>query len=189
MKLLLNILGTDRFAPKDEAWDRAVAYWKSFQSDAGAQYDKEIEIDVGQLEPVVTWGTNPGQAIEISEDIPNLTGLSEDEITSVGQALEYVALVPGEPIAGTEISWAFLGSCTNGRIEDLRLAAKVLKGNKVHQDVTMYVVPGSEQVRAQAIEEGLDKIFEEAGADFRMPGCSMCLGMNDDLVPSGEPVY
>ena len=174
------------FAPKDEDWDRAVQYWQSLQSDQGSSYDKEILIDLTEMKPVVTWGTNPGQGCEIDENIPKLAELAETERDSVARALEYIGIEDGTKLLGTKIDWAFLGSCTNARIEDLRVAAQVLEGNKVHQGVTMYIVPGSEAVREQAIEEGLDKIFVEAGADFRMPGCSMCLGMNDDLVPQGK---
>ena len=173
-------------APRGEDWERARTFWQSFVSDEGASFDSEIEIDVSSLAPMVTWGTNPGQGCQITEKIPNLEDLSEEQRISVENALSYVNLKPGAAISGTPIDWAFIGSCTNGRIEDLRLAAEVLRGRKVHPKVTMYIVPGSESVRAQAITEGLDQVFEEAGADFRMPGCSMCLAMNDDKVPQGE---
>ncbi len=173
-------------APKDADWERAVEYWRSFRSDPGARYDREIVIDVSKLRPMVTWGTNPGQAVQIDENVPALESFEQSQRELAQRALNYVQLSPGRPLSGTPIDWAFLGSCTNGRIEDLRLAAEVLKGNRVHPDVTMYVVPGSEAVRKQAVEEGLADIFTAAGADFRMPGCSMCLGMNDDLVPAGK---
>lgn len=165
-------------APGDDRWDEAAEYWLSLASDEGAEFDQELTIDVSTLDPMVTWGTNPGQGIELSSVIPN--------DPSGTQALEYVGLEAGNAIEGVAVDWAFLGSCTNGRLEDLRVAAEVLKGNKVHPDVTFYVVPGSEKVREDAISEGLDQIFVEAGADFRMPGCSMCLGMNDDRVPAGK---
>ena len=173
-------------APKGDAWDSAVTYWKSFESDEGSKFDREIVIDVGELHPMVTWGTNPGQGAQITEKIPMLSEVPLEQRAMTERALDYVKLEQGASIAGTPIDWAFLGSCTNGRIEDLRLAASVMKGKKIHPRVTMYVVPGSEGVRAQAIQEGLADIFEKAGAEFRMPGCSMCLGMNDDLVPAGK---
>lgn len=175
-----------KFAPSAADWQRAENYWKALCSDAGASYDKEVVIDVSNLEPMLTWGINPGQAIAIDQAIPNIDSFSLSEQVAVKKALDYVALKEGQKIEGTPIDWAFIGSCTNGRIEDLRLAATVLKGRKVSPSVTMYIVPGSEAVRAQAIAEGLDKIFLDAGADFRMPGCSMCLGMNDDKVPEGK---
>ncbi len=174
------------YAPALSDWERALAFWKSFASDPGCDYNKSVHIDLNSLSPMVTWGTNPGQAIEINASIPTLPGMPKAEQEATTQALNYNLLKSGAPIAGTPIEWAFLGSCTNGRIEDLRLAAKVLKGRKIAASVTFYVVPGSEAVREQAQTEGLDKVFIEAGADWRMPGCSMCLGMNDDKVPAGK---
>lgn len=175
-----------KFAPKDSDWARAEALWRSLATDAGATYDREIEIDVSALQPMVTWGTNPEQAISIKGSVPRLTELPETHRKVAEQALKYTGLSEGQPIAGVKVDWAFIGSCTNGRIEDLRIAASILEGKKVHSDVRLYVVPGSEDVRAQAIREGLVDVFTAAGADFRMPGCSMCLGMNDDKVPSGQ---
>ena len=172
-------------APTGEKWQRALAHWQSLVSDPGAEYDKVITIDLDALKPMITWGTNPGQAGEISAPIPRAEELSPHDQLAAEQALEYVKLSAGRPLEGTPIQWAFVGSCTNGRIEDLRVVAEIIKGKKVSPLVTFYVVPGSEAVREQAIQEGLDKVFLEAGADFRMPGCSMCLGMNDDKVPSG----
>lgn len=171
-------------APKD--WDAAEAYWRTLPTDSGAKFDAEVAVDVGLLKPMVTWGTNPGQAVQIGERIPRLHDLATDEQSSAMRALEYIALPAGAPIEGTPIDWAFLGSCTNGRIDDLRVAAGIVRGKRVAEGVTFYVVPGSEAVMKQARSEGLDRIFEEAGAEFRMPGCSMCLGMNDDLVPPGQ---
>jgi 3-isopropylmalate/(R)-2-methylmalate dehydratase large subunit len=175
-----------KFAPRDEDWERAVEYWLSFASDEGATYDRELVIEVDALEPMVTWGTNPGQAAQITEAVPALESLSPTEKTSAEKALSYIDLKEKQQLKGVPVDWAFVGSCTNGRLEDLRVAANILKGRKVNERVTFYVVPGSEEVRRLAIEEGLDKIFEEAGADFRMPGCSMCLAMNDDKVPAGK---
>lgn len=173
-------------APKGAEWDRALNYWKQFISDEGATYDREIRIDVNCLEPMITWGTNPSQACQINERIPEFNEVLEPDRPALERALEYVALDAGTVIEGVAIDWAFIGSCTNGRIEDLRIAASILGGNKIDKRVTMYVVPGSEGVLAQMQAEGLDKVFIDAGADVRMPGCSMCLGMNDDQVPAGK---
>lgn len=175
-----------RFAPSQDRWLEASEYWMGLRSDEGCSYDKECVIDVSSLTPMITWGTNPGQAMALQDRVPEKEALPPAEQEAQRVALEYQALAEGEPLAGQSISWAFVGSCTNGRIEDLRHVAKVLDGRKVHPNVTFYIVPGSEQVRAQAEDEGLSKIFSAAGADFRMPGCSMCLGMNEDKVPSGE---
>jgi 3-isopropylmalate/(R)-2-methylmalate dehydratase large subunit len=174
------------YAPKGDEFDRAVRYWQSLVSDSDCHYDREIVIDVANLQPMVTWGTNPGQAIQINETIPRYQDLTSRERADAEKALQYNQLHDGATIAGTAIEWAFIGSCTNGRIEDLRVAASILKNHTVHPAVTFYIVPGSEAVREQAINEGLDKIFLAAGADFRMPGCSMCLAMNDDKVPAGQ---
>ena len=174
-----------RCVPQGQEFEKAVAYWESLRSDLDAEFDRVVEIDVSTLEPMVTWGTNPGQGCTVDGNIPELSDLDEAARASAKGALDYHQLQPGTAMSEIAIDWAFVGSCTNGRIEDLREVAQVLKGRKVHPSVTMYVVPGSEQVRAQAISEGLDKLFEEAGADFRMPGCSMCLAMNDDKVPVG----
>ena len=175
-----------KHAPSNERWDQALEYWKSLQSDVEAMYDKSITIDLSSLGPMITWGTNPGQAGEILSCIPHINVLTQEEQLSAKQALEYVKLKPGDSLDGMPFEWAFVGSCTNGRIEDLRVVADILKNKKIAAGITFYIVPGSEAVRNQAMAEGLDKIFIEAGADFRMPGCSMCLGMNDDKVPSGQ---
>ncbi|MCH9769336.1 MAG: 3-isopropylmalate dehydratase large subunit [Gammaproteobacteria bacterium] len=172
-----NYLQGRPYAPKENAWQTAVENWRALLSDEDCKYDKEVIIDVSQLTPMVTWGINPAQAISINEIIP--------DIENGEQAYHYTKLKPGQAIKNQPIDWAFIGSCTNGRIEDLRLAASILKGEKIAEHVSMYVVPGSEQVMQQAIKEGLDKIFIDAGADFRMPGCSMCLAMNSDKVPPG----
>jgi 3-isopropylmalate/(R)-2-methylmalate dehydratase large subunit len=173
-------------APQGEAFEKAVAKWRTLRSDDNASYDRKLTIDISHLTPMVTWGTNPGQAIELKNAIPILDHLSPDERASAEQALRYTKLQSGQPIEGTPIQWAFLGSCTNGRISDLRIAANILKGRKISPEVTFYIVPGSEKVEAEAEAEGLDKIFIEAGADWRRPGCSMCLGMNEDKVPAGQ---
>lgn len=167
------------FAPKADEWIKATKYWDSLVSDEACSYDKTISINVSELKPMVSWGINPEQALEIDQEIPR----EKTELNK--KAWEYVGLSAGEKIMNQEIDWAFVGSCTNGRIEDLRVTAKILANKKISPNVTFYVVPGSEQVMKQAQDEGLDKIIIEAGAEFRMPGCSMCLGMNDDKVPEG----
>lgn len=171
-----------QYAPKE--FDAAVAYWKTLTTDTGAKFDREIVIDLDALSPMVTWGTNPGQGTQISAAAG--TGPNAGDTAGRERALQYAKLQEGQTLTGVPVDWAFVGSCTNGRIEDLRIAARVLKGKRVHERVTFYVVPGSEAVRAQAIAEGLDKVFTEAGAQFRMPGCSLCLAMNDDKVPEGK---
>ncbi|RTL42685.1 MAG: 3-isopropylmalate dehydratase large subunit [Candidatus Melainabacteria bacterium] len=173
-------------APKGRAWDEAVEHWKALVSDDDAQFDRRIEIDLSALKPMVTWGTNPGQGVQINQPIPSVKSLPEQEQGVAVRALEYTGLSEGATMQGTPIDWAFVGSCTNGRIEDLRVAASILKGKKIKDTVTFYVVPGSEAVMEQAVKEGLPEIFEAAGAQFRMPGCSMCLAMNDDKVPEGK---
>lgn len=175
-----------KMAPKAEYWRDAVAYWSEFRSDENCVYDKEVVVDLDALEPMVTWGTNPAQAVGMTQAVPNPSELSGSEQTDVASAMEYTKVRGGESLVGLPFQWGFIGSCTNGRIEDLRVAAKILDGRKVSEGVTLYVVPGSEAVREQALKEGLDLIFESAGAQFRMPGCSMCLSMNDDRVPAGQ---
>ena len=180
-----NYLKNCPFAPKGAEMERAMQYWNTLKSDEGCSYDCEVTVDVDTLTPYITWGTTPGQAMPISGHIPTNDELSEGDRLVADQALEYIGLEHGQKIAGVPIDWAFVGSCTNGRIEDLRIAAEVVKGKKVNPNVTFYVVPGSEKIRQQAIDEGLDKIFIEAGFEWRQPGCSMCLAMNDDKAPSG----
>ncbi|MGY9040780.1 MAG: aconitase family protein, partial [Alphaproteobacteria bacterium] len=172
-------------SPKGNEWDLAVEYWKTLSSDSGAFYDKTIEIDAGNLTPLVTWGTSPEDVISIDGNIPNLEDIKDDSKRSaVKRSLDYMNLIPGSPIKGVPIDRVFIGSCTNGRIEDLREAASILPGKKVSEKVTAMVVPGSGLVKEQAEEEGLDQIFIEAGFEWREPGCSMCLAMNaDKLLP------
>lgn len=179
-QITYDYLKGKKYAPIDSAWDEAVNYWNSLKSDDNCHYDKTISIDVSQLEPMVSWGTNPQQAIEINQSIPTDT----DSMTT--NALDYVKLNINQPIKDTKLDWAFVGSCTNGRIEDMRVTAAILKDKKIAKHITFYVVPGSEQVMAQADDEGLIDIINASGAEFRMPGCSMCLGMNDDKVPAGS---
>lgn len=171
-------LANREFAPKDVAWDRTLARWKQLPSDAGATYDQTIELDANALEPMVTFGTNPGMGIPISGRVPNQPGFK--------QALDYMGLQPGQPLLGLPIDVVFIGSCTNGRLSDLRLAASVLKERKVAPKTRVLVVPGSRAVKKQAEAEGLDKIFRDAGCEWREPGCSMCIAMNGDVLQPGQ---
>jgi len=174
-------------APKGADWDAALAYWKSLQSDADAKFDKEIYLNADELSPFVTWGTNPGQGIPLNQAVPNPDSFSdEQERRAAESALVYMDLKAGTPMKEIKIDTVFLGSCTNGRIEDLRSAASIIKGKKVAANTRMLVVPGSARVRLQAESEGLDKVFLDAGAEWRSAGCSMCLGMNPDQLKPGE---
>ncbi|HEX2142927.1 MAG TPA: aconitase family protein, partial [Glycomyces sp.] len=174
-------------APQGEDWDAAVEYWRTLTTDEGAVFDKEIVIDAASLSPFVTWGTNPGQGIELSGNVPDPASIEDpNERTAAANALTYMGLDAGTPMREVPVDVVFLGSCTNGRIEDLRTAAEVIKGRKVADSVNMMVGPGSAKVREQAIAEGLDKVFIDAGADWRFAGCSMCLGMNPDQLTPGQ---
>jgi len=168
-------------SPQGEAWDRAVADWKTLTTDEGARFDREIDIDAAALEPMITYGTNPGMVVPVSGSIP-----VKPNDTVFAKSLAYMGLEPGASIKGQPVNVVFIGSCTNGRISDLRLAAQLLRGHHVAKGVHMLIVPGSQQVKRQAEAEGLDRVFIDAGADWRESGCSMCLGMNGDLVPKGE---
>ena len=175
------------FAPQGAAWDKAVAEWRKLATDPGAKFDRELVIPAIEIEPFVTWGTNPGMVVSIASQVPDpAAAQSEADRRSWTRALEYMDLKPGTPIEEIAIDRVFIGSCTNSRIEDLRAAAKVAAGHHVHQSVRAMVVPGSQLVKAQAEREGLDKIFREAGFEWREPGCSMCLGMNPDTLEPGE---
>lgn len=174
-------------APQGEQWDEAVEYWKSLVTEDDAEFDKVVEIDGSALTPFVTWGTNPGQGVPLGETVPDPEFIAEDsDRIAAERALEYMDLKPGTPMRDVNVDVVFVGSCTNGRIEDMRAVADVLKDRKVADGVQMLIVPGSAKVRAQAEEEGLGKIFEDAGAEWRMPGCSMCLGMNPDQLTPGQ---
>lgn len=174
-------------APKGEEWDKAVEYWKSLPTDEGAVFDKEIFINADELEPFVTWGTNPGQGVPLSQSVPFPDDFEdENDKVAAERALEYMGLEAGTPMKEIPVDVVFLGSCTNSRIEDLRAAADIVRGRTIAENVRMMVVPGSQKVRAQAEEEGLDKIFKDFGADWRFAGCSMCLGMNPDQLAPGE---
>ncbi|MBU5655248.1 3-isopropylmalate dehydratase large subunit [Corynebacterium aurimucosum] len=175
------------FAPQGEDWDAAVDYWKTLPTDDGAEFDTVVEIDGSALTPFVTWGTNPGQGLPLSATVPDPEECGDDgEKAAVEKALAYMDLKPGTPLRDIQIDTVFLGSCTNARIEDLRAAAEVVKGRSIAVDTRMMVVPSSAVVKAQAEEEGLDKIFTDFGAEWRTAGCSMCLGMNPDQLKPGE---
>lgn len=174
-------------APKGAEWDKAEAYWRTLYSDADATFDAEFSFDAADIEPMLTYGTNPGMGIGISENIPTAADFTDpsDRIT-LKKALEYMQLSEGEPLRGKPVSYVFIGSCTNGRIEDFRMAAQVVKGKKVAQNVTAWFVPGSKKVEEQCEAEGLTQLFAEAGIKLRQPGCSACLAMNEDKIPEGE---
>jgi 3-isopropylmalate/(R)-2-methylmalate dehydratase large subunit len=174
-------------APKGEDWDAAVAYWKTLRTDEGAEFDTEVVIDGDALTPYVTWGTNPGQGLPLGAAVPDPESFgTEVDRVAAAKALEYMGLEAGTPLREVKVDTVFLGSCTNGRLEDLRAAAAVIKGRKVAEGVRMLVVPGSARVRLEAEAEGLDRVFTEAGAEWRFAGCSMCLGMNPDQLTPGE---
>ena len=175
------------FAPKGAAWDAALARWKKLPTDEGARYDKEISIDADTLEPMITYGTNPGMGMRINDPIPDPSQISDPlERDSVSKALHYMGLEAGKSLVGHAVDVVFIGSCTNSRISDLRSAAALLKGRKVSPKVRVMVVPGSQAVKAQAEAEGLPKIFRDAGCDYREPGCSMCIAMNGDQLEPGQ---
>ncbi|QRP60917.1 3-isopropylmalate dehydratase large subunit [Corynebacterium minutissimum] len=175
------------FAPKGKDWDAAVEYWKTLPTDEGAEFDTVVEIDGSALTPFVTWGTNPGQGLPLSASVPDPESFGDEgEKAATEKALAYMDLTPGTPLRDIQIDTVFLGSCTNARIEDLRAAAEVVKGRTIAADTRMMVVPSSAVVKAQAEEEGLDKIFTDFGAEWRTAGCSMCLGMNPDQLKPGE---
>lgn len=176
-----------QFSPQGADWDAAVAYWQTLKSDPDAKYDAEIIINAADIAPQVTWGTNPGQVIDISRAIPAPESFTDPvERASAEKALAYMDLTPGKKLTDVKIDKVFIGSCTNSRIEDLRAAAAVAKGRKVAPGVQAIVVPGSGPVKSQAEAEGLDKIFTDAGFEWRLPGCSMCLAMNNDRLAPGE---
>ncbi len=176
-----------RHVPTGEAFDQAVKEWLALATDDGATYDTVLEIDADEIEPFVTWGTNPSMGTGITNNVPRAEDYSSAvEKEALKKALAYMGLEEGQPLTSIEIQHVFIGSCTNARLSDLRDAAKVIEGKKVHPSVTAIIVPGSRTVKMQAEEEGLDKIFLEAGFEWRESGCSMCLAMNDDVVPAGE---
>ena len=175
-----NYIKGKEYAPKGEAWDKAVEYWKTLKSDEDARFDKELTFDGSQIEPMITYGTNPGMGISVTSSIP------KPETSTDYKALEYMNFKAGEPMIGKPVDYVFLGACTNGRIEDFRAFASIVKGRKKAESVTAWLVPGSWSVDKQIRAEGLDKIFEAAGFSIRQPGCSACLAMNDDKIPAGK---
>ncbi|MFV0154047.1 3-isopropylmalate dehydratase large subunit [Empedobacter falsenii] len=174
------------FAPKGEEWEQKVAYWKTLASDADAVFDEEIEFDAADIFPMITFGTNPGMGISVKDMIPSKDSLNENEKESFEKALKYMGFQDNQSIINHPIDYVFIGSCTNARIEDLRQVADYVKGKQRNKNVIAWIVPGSKQVEKQAIEEGLDKIFEASGFKLSEPGCSACLAMNDDKVPEGK---
>ncbi len=181
-----NYVQGREFAPKGEEWDKKLAYWKTLKTDDDAVFDMELTFDASEIEPMITYGTNPGMGMRISDSIPTLDEVDEAGRISFQKSLDYMGFAPGEKLLGKPIDYVFLGSCTNGRIEDFRLFANYVKGKKKAENVTAWLVPGSWKVRKQIEEEGLDKVLEEAGFAIRQPGCSACLAMNDDKVPAGK---
>ena len=169
------------YAPKGEAWNQALAYWKTLKSDEDAVYDKEVQFDAADIQPMITYGTNPGMGMGITERIPESDGTA-----SFNKSLNYMGFQAGESLLSKKIDYVFLGACTNGRIEDFRAFASIVKGRKKADGVIAWLVPGSWMVDAQIREEGLDKVLEEAGFAIRQPGCSACLAMNDDKIPAGK---
>ena len=174
------------YAPKGEAWDKAVAYWKTLKSDDDAVFDKEVTYRAEDITPRITYGTNPGAGIAIDGNIPTLDEIPEAEKAGFLSQLDYMQFTPGEHLEGHPVDYVFLGACTNGRIEDFRAFASVVKGKKKAENVVAWLVPGSWLVRQQIIDEGIDKILEEAGFELRLPSCSACLAMNPDKVPAGK---
>jgi 3-isopropylmalate/(R)-2-methylmalate dehydratase large subunit len=185
-EITFNYIKGREFAPKGKDWDNALAYWKTLHSDSNAAFDKEIHIDAADIEPMITYGTNPGMGIGVTGHVPALNEIEEKEKPSFEKSLRYMGLEPGSDIKGKKVDYVFIGSCTNSRIEDLRMVASFVKGKHKATDVEVWIVPGSKQVEKQAKEEGIDKIFEAAGFMLRQPGCSACLGMNEDKIPAGK---
>ena len=176
-----------RFAPQGKAFDAAVEQWNTLPTEQGASYDRSVEFDASSLEPYVTWGINPGMVLPITGRVPDPGSITDPNEREVAErALRYMDLEPNTPMQGVKIDRVFIGACTNARLEDLRAAAEVVKGRRVHQDVYAMVVPGSALIKTQAEEEGLDRIFTDAGFDWRVAGCSMCLGMNPDILEPGQ---
>lgn len=174
------------YAPKGEAWEKAVAHWRTLASDPDAVFDKEYTFRAEEIEPRITYGTNPGMGMGICETVPTAEGIDEAGAASFRKSLEYMGFSEGERLTGRPIDYVFVGSCTNGRIEDFRAFAQIVKGHKKAEGVTAWIVPGSWSVQRQIVAEGIDKILEEAGFELRQPGCSACLAMNEDKVPEGK---
>jgi len=182
----INYIKGREFAPKEKAWDEAVAFWKTLKTDEDAVFDQEISFSATEIEPMVTYGTNPGMGMGITKSIPTMDSIDEAGKISYGKSLDYMGFKPGEKMLGKKIDYVFLGSCTNGRIEDFRAFAAYVKGKKKAEKVVAWLVPGSWAVESQIREEGLVEILEAAGFELRQPGCSACLAMNEDKVPAGK---
>ncbi|MDR3244821.1 MAG: 3-isopropylmalate dehydratase large subunit [Prevotellaceae bacterium] len=174
------------YSPKGKSWEKAVESWKNLKTDEGAKFDKEIFIDAAAISPMITYGTNPGTGISIRDNIPEIDEIEESSKSSFKKMLDYMGFAPGEKLLGKPVDYVFLGSCTNGRIEDLRVFANFVKGKKKAENITAWIVPGSKKVEEMAQNEGLVAILNEAGFEMRQPGCSACLAMNDDKVPAGK---
>jgi len=174
------------FAPRDNEWDEKRTYWESLRTDQDAVFDKEFTFNADEIGPMITFGTNPGMGVGIDALVPQIGEMSNGQNDSVRKSLKYMDIDPGNKVLGMKVNWVFIGSCTNGRIEDLRAVAKVVKGKKKAPNINALIVPGSWKVEKMARTEGLDKVFEEAGFELRQPGCSACLAMNDDRIPAGE---
>jgi 3-isopropylmalate/(R)-2-methylmalate dehydratase large subunit len=181
-----NYVKGREYAPKGADWDKALAYWKTLKTDEGAQFDKVYTFDAADITPMITYGTNPGMGIKIGDSIPTGNDLTDNNKNTFLKALNYMGIEGGTKMLGRKVDYVFLGSCTNGRIEDFRQFAAFVKGKKKASDVVVWLVPGSKQVEKQCIEEGIDKALEAAGFELRQPGCSACLAMNDDKVPEGK---
>jgi 3-isopropylmalate/(R)-2-methylmalate dehydratase large subunit len=182
-----NYIKGRKYAPQGEQFDKLVEQWRQLKTDEGAKYDKVLTYDAADIAPMITYGTNPGMGIKVTDRIPTLDELKDlSEQTSFKKSMEYMGLEPGAAMLGKPVDYVFIGSCTNARIEDLRMVASIVKGKKKADNVEVWIVPGSKQVEEQAIKEGLNKIFEEAGFQLRQPGCSACLAMNEDKIPAGK---
>jgi 3-isopropylmalate/(R)-2-methylmalate dehydratase large subunit len=181
-----DFLKGKQYAPAGEDWEKAVAYWNTLRTDDGAVFDQELTFDAADIEPMITYGTNPGMGIKVVDNIPTTEGMEGSNKTSYLKALDYMGFAAGEPILGKSVDYVFVGSCTNGRIEDIRAVAQFVKGHKKADSITAWIVPGSREVEKMAHEEGLVKILEDAGFELRQPGCSACLAMNDDKIPAGK---
>jgi 3-isopropylmalate/(R)-2-methylmalate dehydratase large subunit len=179
-------LAGKRYSPKGADWDASVSYWKTLKTDEHAVFDKELLFDASDIEPMITYGTNPGMGIKVIGSIPTTEGMEGSNKTSYLKSLDYMGFVPGEEVQGKQVDYVFVGSCTNGRIEDIRSVAQFVKGHQKAANITAWIVPGSKEVEKLAIEEGLVAILEEAGFVLRQPGCSACLAMNEDKIPSGK---
>jgi 3-isopropylmalate/(R)-2-methylmalate dehydratase large subunit len=185
-EITFNYIKGRPFAPRGEDWNKALATWKTLFTDEAAKFDRELHIDASDIEPMITYGTNPGMGIGISGNIPGMHEIEEKEKSSFEKSLRYMGLEAGAGIKGKKVDYVFIGSCTNSRIEDLRMVAAFVKGKQKAADVQVWIVPGSKQVEQQARAEGIDKIFADAGFLLRQPGCSACLGMNEDKIPAGK---